>query len=269
MRAFRVAYDGTGYRGFQRQPHGETVEDVLLDALRSLDVLRTANDTPPGYAAAGRTDAGVSAVAQTVAFEGPEWLTPGAFNGPLPQDVWTWASADVPASFHATNDAILRTYEYHLYAPRCRVDDARIQATLSRLAGTHDYHNLTPVDTGTSRTLRATFRRDDEFLVLTFEADGFPREFVRRTASLVRAVGAGERDPDFVERILGNDVLSGPEGVSPAPPEPLVLTGVEYPDVTFVSDDVVDDARAAFTTRRVDRQTEARVAERVCSGIDE
>ena len=61
MRAFRVAYDGRPYSGFQRQPDVPTVEDTLLDALRALGVFE-GSDVPPGYAAAGRTDAGVSAL---------------------------------------------------------------------------------------------------------------------------------------------------------------------------------------------------------------
>jgi hypothetical protein len=57
VRAFRLAYDGSGYRGFQRQPHGETVEDELFAALRELGVAFEGG-SPVGYAAAGRTDAG-------------------------------------------------------------------------------------------------------------------------------------------------------------------------------------------------------------------
>ena len=83
MRAYRLAYDGAGYRGFQRQPHGETVEDALFGALRDLDVAFV-DGSPVGYTAAGRTDAGVSARAQTVAFEAPEWLRPRAFDAELP-----------------------------------------------------------------------------------------------------------------------------------------------------------------------------------------
>jgi tRNA pseudouridine38-40 synthase len=52
--AFRIAYDGQPYRGFQRQPDVPTVEDALLGALRDLDVLPADADTPPGSAAAGR-----------------------------------------------------------------------------------------------------------------------------------------------------------------------------------------------------------------------
>jgi tRNA pseudouridine(38-40) synthase len=72
--------------GFQRQPHDETVEDALFGALWDLDVAFE-DGSPVGYTAAGRTDAGVSARAQTVAFEAPEWLRPRAFDAELPTDV--------------------------------------------------------------------------------------------------------------------------------------------------------------------------------------
>jgi len=279
VRAFRVAYDGTGYHGFQRQPDVPTVEDALLNALRALDVLAadgateadgattpgTPRRTPPGYAAAGRTDAGVSAVAQTVAFDAPAWLTPAAFNGELPAEVRAWASTDVPADFHATRDATRRAYTYHLHAPEA--DDARVRAVLEALAGEHDFHNLTPDDAGTERDLDAGWARDGEFLVLRFRAGGFPREFVRRSVALVASVATGERDPGFVDRVLSPEELSGPDGVPAAAPEPLVLTAVEYPDATFEVDDrAAANAWTVFERRRVERQTGARVAAMLRSG---
>ena len=177
-RAFRVAYDGRKYAGFQRQPHAHTVADALLGALADHGIVDPGDGpthaTPPGYAAAGRTDAGVSAVAQTVAFEAPAWLTPRAFNGHLPGAVRAWAAADVASGFHATHDAVRRTYRYHLYAPDAgasgtpesarrdpehAVDDERLRAALARFDGEHDFHNLTTDETGTVRDLDARATR--------------------------------------------------------------------------------------------------------------
>lgn len=259
MRAFRLAYDGRPYFGFQRQPDVPTVEGTLFDALRDLSVLDAGADRPPGYAAAGRTDAGVSAAAQTVAFGCPEWCTPRAINSELPGAVRAWASADVPGTFHATHDARRRTYTYHLYAPPATVDDERARAALSHLAGEHDFHNFTPDDAGTVRTLDCSLARDGDFLVLRVAAGGFVRELVRRLVSLVHAVAAGEADLEAVERALGPASLEGPEGIPPAPPTPLVLTGVAYPGVAFTADDAaVASARTAFEDRRVDALRAAR-----------
>jgi tRNA pseudouridine38-40 synthase len=265
MRAFRVAYDGRPYSGFQRQPDVPTVEDALLDALRSLGVLE-GSDVPPGYAAAGRTDAGVSALAQTVAFEAPDWLTPAAFNAELPGTVRAWASADVPDDFHATHDATRRTYRYHLYGPT--LDDARVRAALDRLAGEGDFHNLTTDDEGTVRTLDADCVRDGDFLVLTLAAGGFARHMVRRVVGLVRAVGSGESSLERVERVLAPEPLDGPAGVPTAPATPLVLADVTYPDVSFDPDPAaVESARDAFGERRVEALTAARVVGDLRDGI--
>jgi tRNA pseudouridine38-40 synthase len=265
MRAFRIAYDGRPFHGFQRQPDVPTVEDALFDALRALDVFE--GDRPDGYAAAGRTDAGVSAVAQTVAFDCPDWCSPAALNSRLPAAVRAWAAVDVSPTFHATHDATRREYTYYLYAPT--VDDERVREALAALAGEHDFHNLTADDAGTVRTLEAGVERDGPFLAIVVAADGFPRQFVRRVVSLVRAVGSGDAPLSKVDRVLSAEPLSGPEGVPAAPPTPLVLSGVSYPDVSFSADEeAVTSARAVFDERRVAGLVRARVADAVLDGLD-
>jgi tRNA pseudouridine38-40 synthase len=265
VRAYRIAYDGRPFHGFQRQPDVHTVEDAILDGLRSLGVHE--GDTPTSYAAAGRTDAGVSATAQTIAFEAPDWLDPAALNSELPAEVRAWASAEAPAEFHATHDATSRTYTYHLHAPDASAERAR--TALERLRGEHDFHNLTPDETGTVRTLSANLARDGAFLVLTFTASGFARQLVRRLVSVVAAVARGEAGLSRVERVLAADPLPGPEGVAPAPAYPLVLTGVSYPDLSFVVDgDAAASAREVFEARRVEHATRARVTGRL-STVDE
>lgn len=264
MRAFRVAYDGTPYHGFQRQPDVPTIEGTLFRALRALDAFE--GEKPEGYAAAGRTDAGVSALAQTVAFEPPGWLTPAAFNGELPAGIRAWASTAVPEGFHATYDARSREYAYQLHAPDA--DDERMREALSRLSGTHDLHNLTPDSDDTTRTIHGTdLERDGPYAVVTVRADGFLKRLVRRLVSLVSAVGRGDRDLPFVDRVLSSERLAGPEGIAPAPPEPLVLTDVAY-DLDFEIDErAAESAREVFKSKRIERETGARVAGRIERGI--
>lgn len=288
MRAYRVAYDGTGYAGFQRQPDVDTVEDAIFDALRALEVLEPGEAKPAGYAAAGRTDAGVSAVAQTVAFEAPNWLTPRALNSRLPADVRAWASVGVPEDFHATHHATRRTYTYHLYAPRdggfvpgiessqlsetdhIPFDDDRFRAALETLSGPHDFANLTPDDDGTQRapTLEAT--RDGPFLVVTVSAGGFARELVRQLIAVARDVAIDVLSFEGLERALDPDPLPGHEGIAPAPPEPLVLSAVEYGDhdLEFVLDERAEtDAMRILERRRIERLVGARVAGQLRDGI--
>ncbi|SEW16838.1 tRNA pseudouridine(38-40) synthase TruA [Natrinema salifodinae] len=286
-RAFRIAYDGTEYHGFQRQPDVPTVEDAIFDALRGHRILAPDADKPAGYAAAGRTDAGVSALAQTVAFDAPDWLSPRALNAELPADVRAWSAADAPAEFHATHHASRREYAYHLYAPPAAssdpgsdasdrnragaaptVDDDRFHAACRALSGTHDFHNLTPDDRNTERSPTLETTRDGDYLVVTVSAGGFARELVRRLVSLARAIGAGDAPREKIDRALGSEPLPGHEGIAPAPPEPLVLTDVAYPDLTFeVDEEAAERARAIFERRRIDRRTGARVAGRVADGL--
>ncbi|APX98048.1 tRNA pseudouridine(38-40) synthase TruA [Natronorubrum daqingense] len=277
-RAFRIAYDGTGYYGFQRQPDVPTVEGAIFDALVTLEVLSPDANKPAGYAAAGRTDAGVSALAQTVAFEAPDWLTPRALNGELPADVRAWAASDAPSDFHATHDAVRREYTYHLYAPRDSslpsdegedaFDDDRFHAACDALSGHHDVHNLTPDDHNTERAPTLEAARDGPYFVVTVSAGGFARELVRRLVSLARSIAVGEAPLEKVDRVFAPEALPGHEGVAPAPPEPLVLTDVEYPDLVFERDDrAASSAREIFEARRIDRRTAGRVAGQLADGV--
>ena len=264
MRAFRVAYDGRRYYGFQRQPDVPTVEDAIHDALVELEV--TDGGAPSGYAAAGRTDAGVSALAQTVAFEAPDWLTPHALNGQLPDEVWSWAAADAPDGFHARHDAHSRSYRYYLHADGLSADRAR--DALDALSGEHDFHNLTSDDENTVRSVDAGLSIEGAFFVLTFTAGGFPRNLVRRATELVREVASGESGLDRVDRVLGPEALDGREGVPPAPPYPLVLSDVSY-DLDFTTDEAgADSARTFFEDRHREAASRARVAGFVADQID-
>jgi tRNA pseudouridine38-40 synthase len=254
VRAFRIAYDGTPFHGFQRQPDVPTVEDALFDALRELGVCEA---EPANYSAAGRTDAGVSAVAQTVAFDPPAWCDPAALNGSLPGSIRAWASADV-TEFHATHDAREREYVYVLAA--ADLDEERARLAADRLSGEHDFRNLTPDDTGTVRDLNVELSRDGDCFAVTVRAGGFPRQLVRRVVSLVRSVASGSAPLAKIDRVLDAEPLEGPEGVPAAPAYPLYLADVRY-DVAFTrAPDAVADLRERFERRRTEHAVRARVA---------
>jgi tRNA pseudouridine38-40 synthase len=255
VRAYRLAYDGTRYRGFQRQPHDQTVEDDLFGALTDLGVT---DGKPEGYAAAGRTDRGVSALCQTVGFEAPDWLTPRALNSRLPASIRAWAHAEAPPGFDARHEAAGRAYRYHRHAPPDEFDDDRAVAACEALSTEADFHNLTPDREGTVRNLTITVEREGGFLVFDLRGGGFARQLVRRVVSLVSMVARGERPLAFVDRVLESDPLPGEDGVPPAPPEGLVLLDVTYPDLSFVVDaEAAASARAVFEARRVDAATRA------------
>ncbi|MGM0590563.1 MAG: tRNA pseudouridine(38-40) synthase TruA [Halobacteriota archaeon] len=265
MRAFRLAYDGRPFYGFQRQPTVPTVERTLFDALGALGI--TGGEKPPGYAAAGRTDAGVSAVAQTVAFDAPPWCSPAALNSELPGSIRAWAAADVAEDFHARHAPIRREYTYFQHAPDADLDRAR--AAAAAFAGEHDFHNLTPDSEGTLRDLSIAVDRDREFLVLTVAGGGFARELVRRLVTVIHSVAVDEAKLERIEFLLGPDEVDGPAGVAPAAPTPLVLTDVVYDDATFEHDGgAVDSVHEVFGERYVDGLVRARVADAVCHRVD-
>ncbi|MBI1290348.1 tRNA pseudouridine(38-40) synthase TruA [bacterium] len=113
--ALIVEYDGTDFRGLQRQPHDEeTIQGKIEAAVQRLG----AGDV--GFVASGRTDAGVHALGQVVAVSIPERLETRrvalALNALLPEDIRIRQVADCPPDFSPRFDAIRRTYHYHFTA---------------------------------------------------------------------------------------------------------------------------------------------------------
>lgn len=264
-RAFRVAYDGREYHGFQRQPDVETIEAVVFRALSELTV-PLSDGVPVEYSSAGRTDAGVSAIAQTMSFNCPEWLKPRVLNSVLPRDVRVWAWVDVSDSFNARYSAGQRTYKYYLHVP-CGARDGRVERVASMLSGEHDFQRFTADNERTRRPVSLRVVRDGEFLVLTVRAAGFPRQFVRRVASYLTSVAKGDADIPSVEAVTDMD-REGIPRIPPASPEPLVLHEVSY-EIDFAIDlDAYESARRIFTDRWSSILSQTRMIESIVTFFD-
>ncbi len=139
----------------------------------------------------------------------------------------------------------------------------------ARLSGEHDFRNLTPDVRGTVRDLEVGVERAGDFLVLAVASDGFPRHLVRRLASLVERLAAGEAPLELVDRVLSPEPLAGPDGIPAAPAEGLVLTAVDYPGVTFAVDaEALEAAREAVRERWWDARTAARTVGCVLAGLE-
>ncbi len=269
MRAFRVAYDGLPYHGFQRQPDVPTVEGTIFAALADLGVTDDPLAPLPEYAAAGRTDAGTSAIAQTLGFVAPPWLTPVVFSNALPDSIGVWADARAPTGFHATHDAVERRYTYHLHYDPDILDIDLIAAALDRFAGTHDFTNLTPDSTGTERTLTTSLRVEPPFVVITVAASGFPRQLVRRLITVVVEVASDTAGIDRIDRLLDGPPVSGPAGVAPASAVPLVLSAVDYPNLTFRPDPpAIETVVSSFSQRRDELSTRSAVMDAVARSVE-
>src|SRR5881397_3242961 len=115
MPTFKIvlAYDGTGFVGWQRQAAGTSIQGVLEDALRALDQRDVA------VMGAGRTDAGVHALGQVAGFSLERAIAPDALvramNVRLPASVRVISAETMPASFHARFDATAKTYRYRIW----------------------------------------------------------------------------------------------------------------------------------------------------------
>ncbi len=245
--ALKLAYDGTDFVGFQRQRLGRSVQGVLEDAL-----VRLAGETVADLKVrgAGRTDAGVHAGGQVVAFRTERDWAPSrwvrALNGVLPKDVAIQGARRVHAGFNPRRDAIYRTYQYRVLVsparqPLCRRTSHRVPAlpceremveSWAGLVGTHDFvafrsTGSSPRDTAVTVTHAAVDRHDAE-IAFAISAGSFLYHMVRRLVGAALTVGQGKLAPADFRRYL----TDRGEGLRPAPTAPahgLVLTDVQYP----------------------------------------
>ncbi len=129
-----VAYDGTGYHGWQVQPDLPTIQGTLEKVVSEIEGRRV------DVAGSGRTDAGVHALAQTAAFslENPIPLVNlrRAVNRLLPPSIRVLSAEEMHAEFHPRFDAVAKTYEYRLFrAEVCPAVGVALRASSSVSAG--------------------------------------------------------------------------------------------------------------------------------------
>jgi len=238
-----LAYDGTQYRGFQRQLKARTVQGVVETTLRELGWSGQA------ILAAGRTDTGVHASGQVIAFD-LDWKHPpeelgAALNAQLPGDVAARSVMQVEANFHPRYDALARTYRYRIYCWENRdplldryawrvwplLDIDLLQRAASLLIGRQDFaaFGTPPRPAGsTHRTvLQAQWSRDDHELIFEITADAFLYRMVRRLVSFQVEIGQGRRELEALRQALELPPDSALQGLAPA--HGLTLVKVIYP----------------------------------------
>jgi tRNA pseudouridine38-40 synthase len=231
--ALRLAYVGTAYAGFQTQPGRATVQAAVVEALRRarlFDEPRAAH-----FTASGRTDKGVHALDAVVAFETDvsELALPRHINTHLPAEIWTWARADVPLTFDARRDALLREYQYILCDGQFDVHAMREAADL--LYGVHDFHNFSlEKRRPTVRTVfSSSVRVSGNFIVVDIAANSFVWNMMRKLVTGLALVGNGHRSVAWFRNMLERSHV---EGIRSAPASGLILTRVEYDGIDFVED---------------------------------
>ncbi|MDD2778422.1 MAG: tRNA pseudouridine(38-40) synthase TruA [Methanocellales archaeon] len=238
--ALKIAYLGNNYHGFQIQPDVPTIEEKLFKALDTMGIL----DDPQGsnYSYAGRTDKGVHALEQVVAFntDAPDRAIPRAITNELPADIWVWSRAEVPKTFDPRRDAISREYRYVLYGKG--LDISRMRDTSKLLIGVHDFSNFATNakedERGTKRRIeRVEIRIDGSFMTLDITADSFMWNMIRKIVTGLSMVGDGSKDYDWFKDMLRPDQHE--EGIASAPPFGLVLKRVNYLNTRFINDEYV------------------------------
>ena len=240
-----IAYDGTDFYGFQIQAQERTVQGTLET------VLQTIARTPVRVIGAGRTDAGVHAIGQVIAFWMP-WRHPpadlqNALNANLPPDIVVQHLTTAQPNFHPRFDAHRRQYRYTILnqplpdvlrrrytahiAPPLQME--RMQQASRLLLGTHDFaaFGRPPQGSNTVRTItQAQWQANGPELTFTITANAFLYRMVRNIVGTLIQVGLGRLNVEDVQTILQtrDRAAAGP----PAPAAGLCLTRVIYQDET-------------------------------------
>jgi len=238
-----VAYDGTSFHGWQSQPGGNSIQDVLERRLKKFfgrDVR---------IHGSGRTDAGVHALGQVFHFDaewphGPEKLL-AAFGNALPNTIQVRSAQRVSPKFHARFSAAGKRYFYNVRhggradpftAPFCwsmpwRLDLPAMRKAAARLVGRHDFRAFSAFNGGEQDNTVRHLRRLDltgrgTRLRVTFEADGFLYKMVRSLMGALVAVGLGKMTPEEIAAILQAGERT--HRVATAPAQGLFLAKVFY-----------------------------------------
>jgi tRNA pseudouridine38-40 synthase len=241
-----LAYDGTGFSGFQRQASDSnirTVQSVIETALRQLEWHGNS------VLAAGRTDSGVHASGQVVAFD-HEWKHTthallAALNANLPHDVAVCSVRETTAEFHPRFDAIERTYRYRIFCDNIRnplreryawriwpeVDINVLKQATDQIHGAHDFRAFgTPPQLG-GTTIRQVFGAmwcvEQKDLIFDITANAFLYRMVRRLVGSLVTIGQNRKDVNSILSMLETGM--GAKGL--APPHGLTLSRVKYPEI--------------------------------------
>lgn len=222
----KIAYIGTDYQGFQIQPNVPTIERELFWALEELNIIKDSKSAR--YIGSGRTDTGVHALGQVVAFDtdNPKLAIPRVINNLLPPSVWVWSRAEVPDDFSPRRHAVSREYRYIM----CGCTNIPLIRKASRvLQGTHDFSNFAKLDDekSTIRTLeRIDVRLEGKFVTLDIKANSFLWHMVRKIVSALMMIGNEMRDMEWLEKMLHPEEFQ--EGLETAPAYGLLLKKVNY-----------------------------------------
>jgi tRNA pseudouridine38-40 synthase len=244
MRTIKLVleYDGTDYVGWQRQPNGMSVQELVEGALAQVV------GTPVTLNSSGRTDAGVHARGMVAHFNTDQPLPMAAYregvNRFLPADIAVRQAVEMPAGFHARYSARGKWYRYTIYRSRVRsplaaryawhvrgtLDRERLREAAALLVGRHDFAAFRASGCAARTTVREIFSvqvlEEGDLLYIDVRGEGFLRHMVRVMVGTLVEVGRGKRRPQEVRQLLEGGCRSA--AGSTAPPQGLCLMEVYY-----------------------------------------
>ncbi|WP_444685251.1 tRNA pseudouridine(38-40) synthase TruA [Alkalicoccus luteus] len=239
----QISYDGSGFRGYQKQPDARSVQGEVERALAKLHKAASWPST-----SSGRTDTGVHALSQPVHFDTPlaipEERWPMALNSLLPDDIHVRHAETAPEGFHARYGAVAKEYRYRLttarerdvfrrhyvYQLRHEPDAERMQKAAAYLLGTHNFASLSSPRTDVEDKVRTMYAidviREGEEWVLRFIGSGFLYQMVRVMTGTLLDIGYGSREPESLPELLHAEDRT--LAAKTAPGHGLYLAGVDY-----------------------------------------
>lgn len=240
----QLAYDGTAYHGWQIQPNGISVQEVLQEALSTL--LRESVKV----VGCGRTDTGVHASYFVAHFDLDKLITDldtlrYKLNGYLPKDLVLFDIKLTTEDFHARFSATARAYQYHVvtrkspflahysYRPNFPLDFEAMNKAAKHLLSTSDFTSFSKLHSDAATNIcdvtEAVWRKKDRHhWVFHITANRFLRNMVRAIVGTLLEVGKGKiSDAEFCAIIEAHD--RGKAGVS-VPGAALFLTDIQYPE---------------------------------------
>jgi len=223
--AVKVYYDGKNFYGFQLQKDRRTVAGEICLALLRSRLIKSLEEA--FFQAASRTDRGVSALGQTIAFTTEENFSLRRFNAFLPSEIQAWGWAEVPLNFNPRREAKLRTY---VYVYPYNGEDFCLMVEAARLICEKLVFGFYVGRDGKTypkklKELKVRLRGGNVFL--TFSSKSFSRGLIRRLVTLIFEVAKGSLGLDRLKEFLE---VGGWEklGLPLAPPENLLLLDVKY-----------------------------------------
>lgn len=225
MRYFiTFSYDGSDFKGYQKQPRSRTVQGELEKVLKKIN-----GGVEVSVVASGRTDAGVHAINQKAHFDFDQDIEKDrllkSINSMLPEDIYVKSIEQVSDNFHARYNATGKEYIYqinmgdynplerkYVYQHNSKLDVVEMQRAMKYLEGTHSFKAFVCADDERENYVRTLSQtniirdlKDVSKITLVFVGNGFMRYMVRNMVGTLIEIGEGKRRSEEIIDIIKSE----------------------------------------------------------------